>query len=253
MCEKHNVEFKNQTFPSFINELKNNNMNKKTDRIEFTYEKRQELLNKFKNKCNICKDQIKIKFEIDHILPLAANGTNEDNNLQVLCKSCHKDKTQSKNEDGTYVRIVETESTFNNQVQEIMDSDLSFRYASIEHIKSLPKDEDIIDHKNSNLEQAKQRLKKRLSENNKFKKLMNREDVVWNNSEDCAGDYDYREPDWTTEDEQKLDEFVKTKNIIGQNMMKNQKHHNQRFLILILINAVRTTYIMVNIIFLHFL
>lgn len=32
--------------------------------------------------------------EVDHILPLERGGTNQDENLQGLCKSCHSIKTQ---------------------------------------------------------------------------------------------------------------------------------------------------------------
>mmetsp|Transcript_14352 Transcript_14352/g.39228 ORF Transcript_14352/g.39228 Transcript_14352/m.39228 type:complete len:101 (+) Transcript_14352:460-762(+) len=35
-------------------------------------------------------------FDIDHIIQLAKNGTNEFKNLQALCKSCHRDKTRNK-------------------------------------------------------------------------------------------------------------------------------------------------------------
>ena len=31
--------------------------------------------------------------EVDHILPKAKGGTDEDHNLQAICKSCHQDKT----------------------------------------------------------------------------------------------------------------------------------------------------------------
>jgi 5-methylcytosine-specific restriction protein A len=31
--------------------------------------------------------------EVDHIKPLEHGGTNEDDNLQLLCSECHKVKT----------------------------------------------------------------------------------------------------------------------------------------------------------------
>jgi 5-methylcytosine-specific restriction endonuclease McrA len=71
-------------------------------------------------------------FEIDHIKPLTNGGTNDVDNLQLLCKSCHKEKSMREKEDGSYIRIIETESSFNNQVNEIMNSELSERYAFIE-------------------------------------------------------------------------------------------------------------------------
>ena len=32
------------------------------------------------------------KFDIDHITPLSSGGTNNEDNLQILCKPCHIDK-----------------------------------------------------------------------------------------------------------------------------------------------------------------
>ena len=132
-CEKLNIEFTNQTFPSLIKTYLKQFIDSKSERIEFGQEYKQKILNKFNSKCNICKEECSNDFDIDHIKPLASGGTNYLSNLQVLCKSCHKIKSQSEHEDGSYVKIIETESSFNKQVQEIMDSELSFRYAFIEH------------------------------------------------------------------------------------------------------------------------
>ena len=63
---------------------------------------------------------------------MAANGTNHIDNLQPLCKSCHKQKTKQEREDGEYVRIIDTESSYNNEVKNTMQDPLSFSYAFIE-------------------------------------------------------------------------------------------------------------------------
>ncbi|WP_280454124.1 HNH endonuclease [Nocardia brasiliensis] len=34
-------------------------------------------------------------WEVDHITPISAGGTDEDSNLCVLCRSCHQAKTQA--------------------------------------------------------------------------------------------------------------------------------------------------------------
>ena len=44
--------------------------------------------------CNLCKNiLIPSDFEIDHIIPLSCGGRNHYDNLQALCYSCHKFKT----------------------------------------------------------------------------------------------------------------------------------------------------------------
>jgi hypothetical protein len=88
-----------------------------------------------------CDEKLKQKYEVDHIKPLASGGTNDIKNLQLLCKSCHKEKTQTEKEDGSYVRIIETESSFNNQVNDIMNSTLCERYAFIENVVPLESEE----------------------------------------------------------------------------------------------------------------
>lgn len=50
--------------------------------------------------CRICSIAVN-RGEIDHILSLEDNGTNDDNNLQLLCVPCHKEKTAK---DRNYIR-----------------------------------------------------------------------------------------------------------------------------------------------------
>jgi 5-methylcytosine-specific restriction protein A len=57
-------------------------------------------------KCAICDEKLQRKYELDHIKPLASGGTNDIDNIQLLCKSCHKEKSQREKEDGPYVRII---------------------------------------------------------------------------------------------------------------------------------------------------
>ena len=46
------------------------------------------------------------------------------NRLQVLCKACHLIKIANEHETGQYIKISDTDSTFNSQVQEVMNSSL---------------------------------------------------------------------------------------------------------------------------------
>ena len=46
--------------------------------------------------CESC-GSIAMKGEVDHITPLAKGGTDEDDNLQLLCLACHEKKTRIEN------------------------------------------------------------------------------------------------------------------------------------------------------------
>ncbi len=77
---------------------------------------------------------IKKAFDIDHIIPLAEGGSNEHANLQVLCKPCHFEKTQTEHEQG-YIKLSLTESSFNTTVKEIFNSELNTKHAFIEKLR----------------------------------------------------------------------------------------------------------------------
>ena len=80
-----------------------------------------------------------MKFEIDYITSLASGGTNEKSNLQVLCKACHLIKTSNEHESGQYIKVSDTESTFNSQVQDVFDSPLSQTHAFVEKAYKIDK------------------------------------------------------------------------------------------------------------------
>jgi len=143
LCDTNNIEWKNQTYTQFITQLRDNFFDELNGRIKFTKEQRVKISKKFNNKCNICKCCIKdTKFHIDHIRALSNGGTNEKSNLQPLCKSCHMVKTSNEHESGKYIKINDSESTFNTQVQEIMSSPLSQTHAFVEkaYFKELEQD-----------------------------------------------------------------------------------------------------------------
>ena len=56
---------------------------------------RLSLFLKRKGTCAACAQKIEAGkvWDIDHILPLALGGTNKPDNLQILCKPCHRTKT----------------------------------------------------------------------------------------------------------------------------------------------------------------
>jgi len=45
-----------------------------------------------KCKCAVCRESIKEKYHVDHIVPLAGGGSNDKTNLQLLCPSCNTSK-----------------------------------------------------------------------------------------------------------------------------------------------------------------
>jgi 5-methylcytosine-specific restriction endonuclease McrA len=136
LCEKNDLPFKNQTFMQVVKQLRSKYFDEITGRIKFTKEFKEKVLEKSEKKCAGCKCCLKAKkYEIDHIKPLASGGTNQIDNLQALCKSCHQDKTANEHEQGQYVKFSDTESCFNNTVQEIMNSPLSHAYAFVEPIR----------------------------------------------------------------------------------------------------------------------
>ena len=154
LCKKHDVPFKNQTFLSFIKQKRSDLINEKSERHLFSEQERRAIYDDSDRKCTICKEKLQRKYELDHIKPLVSGGTNDLKNIQLLCKSCHKKKSHVEKEDGSYIRIIETESTFNNQLLEIMSSDLCERYAFIENLKPLENKKDDIDESNYTIENS---------------------------------------------------------------------------------------------------
>jgi len=44
-------------------------------------------------KCQICEKTVNESYQIDHVIPLWANGPDTIENCQLLCAQCHADKT----------------------------------------------------------------------------------------------------------------------------------------------------------------
>lgn len=58
--------------------------------------KRERILKRDGYLCQPCKrrDTLTLAKEVDHIVPVAEGGTDEDDNLEAICKPCHQCKTQ---------------------------------------------------------------------------------------------------------------------------------------------------------------
>jgi ribosomal protein S27E len=52
----------------------------------------KDLLHKYKFQCNFCGEKEEKKLTIDHIKPVSKGGTDDLNNLQILCRSCNSKK-----------------------------------------------------------------------------------------------------------------------------------------------------------------
>ena len=139
-CEKHEIEFQNQPLGTLIQQLKDKIINKKTKRHAFTKEERERFHKDSFEKCNLCEKAItKKEMHIDHIVPLARGGHATDrSNLQCICKKCHFEKSKGEQENG-YVKLSETQSSFNQATYEIFNSSLCNAYAFVETVGQVPK------------------------------------------------------------------------------------------------------------------
>jgi hypothetical protein len=79
----------------FVNNKSNFRDN--SNRYSFTQMERNAISSYYDYKCNVCHIDLQDlrDIDIDHIIPLAFGGKNIIDNLQPLCKVCHKEKTKN--------------------------------------------------------------------------------------------------------------------------------------------------------------
>ena len=136
LCAKYKIPFMNQSFAALVMQLLRNVI--KPKRVQLTKEQKNNVKKNQKFKCNICEGQLKTA-EYDHIIPLAANGTNDLSNIQALCIQCHFSKSRNEQNNGEYMTLDAHTSTFNLTGKQIIHSDLFKRYAFIEKLGNTPK------------------------------------------------------------------------------------------------------------------
>ena len=112
VCELVGIEFKNQSIGGLIQQLQTEFF--KPERAFLTVPQRQTVLSRQSDRCGQCKKIVE-QFEYDHIKPLCRGGGNELDNIQALCKECHKVKTADDLED--LVKYNAMSSAFNSETQ----------------------------------------------------------------------------------------------------------------------------------------
>jgi hypothetical protein len=113
IANENSIYYVNEGIGSVI--LKVIEKSKKQERRILTDEEKSNLIKEHKKCCAICSAKAE-EFEIDHVVPLSAGGSNDIENLQPLCKDCHKQKTREEKELGMYHIDDESASYFNKNV-----------------------------------------------------------------------------------------------------------------------------------------
>ena len=118
---------------SVVKTMRDNFMN--VERVRFDKPFRLKLFNKQGKCCQLCKSKLEINYvQIDHIKALANGGTNDIENLQILCKECHYTKTKDEAENG-WVKESDTQSSFNSQTDAVFNSEVSKVWAFVEKVE----------------------------------------------------------------------------------------------------------------------
>jgi hypothetical protein len=87
----------------------------------------QRLMTRSDGCCQVCGLVLKDSYEVDHIVPRAAGGSNQESNLQLLCMKCHREKTSSEQENGTYVMHEQANSVFSDIIRKTVIETPSFQ------------------------------------------------------------------------------------------------------------------------------
>ena len=112
ICKKENINYKNQTIGTLLNDLMNKYFDTQSGRLRLSKEQRNTIIANQNNMCRECHTKSK-SFHIDHIRPLANGGTNEMSNLQALCKTCHIEKSREEKLNCDYHKIRDFISCYN--------------------------------------------------------------------------------------------------------------------------------------------
>lgn len=133
MCKQFNILFQNQSYGALIHNIQDGLVN--GGRIHLSNELKNKVYDKCNSKCIKCN--IEENLDIDHIKPLCLGGSNELDNLQLLCKGCHSEKCKEERENGPYFKIDKIVSSYNGKVKKIINSDLFQSWAFVEKVNEI--------------------------------------------------------------------------------------------------------------------
>ena len=132
MADINNIQYTNEGFGALVLSVLKNN--KRHPRDYLNEQEIKECFELYDNQCFVCNLPCE-NMEIDHIIPLAGGGSNELNNLQPLCKDCHKTKTTLEKESGAYKSNDLEGSIFNKVTLDHMTNSNEFKsWAFIERV-----------------------------------------------------------------------------------------------------------------------
>ena len=91
LAKAHDIKYVNDGIGSLVCKM----LEPKSTRHKMNKQERQNFIKKHQSKCAKCA-ATGVKFEIDHINPIASGGADTDDNMQLLCKPCHQENIISK-------------------------------------------------------------------------------------------------------------------------------------------------------------
>ena len=146
VCVNADIKFNNQTIGSLISELKVKYDKSLVPERRTLNQKEKDAL--VKSQCGLCGlCQLKtVEFDFDHIVPLAAGGSNKDDNFQALCKSCHAHKCSVERDLGDYIKSDDCSSSFNDEALKIVQSHHAKQWAFIDRLGTSESEVFKIDH-----------------------------------------------------------------------------------------------------------
>ena len=81
--------------------------------------------------------------EIDHVRAIIKRGTNKNEKLLPLCQGCHLVDKSNEHETGHHIKIDDSETSFHENVQEIIDGPFCRTRSFVENAYFKPAQEDL--------------------------------------------------------------------------------------------------------------